>query len=59
MTKEKLASLSKYMGELVSRLEAPVGPKHIEHPATYRQFLEREIATVKSKIADAKDVGVK
>ncbi len=59
MNKEKLASLTKYMGELVYKLESPVGSKHVNHPATYRQFLERELQAVKAKIAAAKEQGIK
>lgn len=50
LTKEKLANLVKYQSQLKDRLSAPTPEKHIGHPKTYKQFLERELKTVTSQL---------
>ena len=55
MTKEKIASLTKYMSDLNNKLKEPVPTKHIGHSETYKQFLKNEIAMVKNTLDKAID----
>lgn len=57
MTKEKVASLAKYLQDLSNKLTAETPKKHEGHPETYRQHLVREIDTVRKKLEDAKLAG--
>lgn len=50
MEKDTLAKLVKYADGLKSRLSDPLPAKHQHRPATYKQFLQREIDTVNKKI---------
>ena len=59
MTKEKIISLNKYLTGLKDKLTARTPSKHKDHPATYKQFLEREIRAVSLKLDEAKLEGVK
>lgn len=59
MTKEKKASLTKYVQELTNKLETAVPSKHKGHPESYKQFLQREITIVKAQLEAAKLEGVK
>ncbi len=52
--KEKIVKLQKYVQDLKYRLADPVPAKHTNHPHSYRQFLEREIATAQAKIEQLK-----
>lgn len=59
MNKDKMARLTKYQASLKDRQTSPVPAKHVSHPATYKQFLERELATVTKQLDEAKMEGVK
>ena len=59
MTKEKQASLSKYVQELKNRMSSPIPAKHAGHPATFKAFLEKEIAMTQAKLDEAKLTEVK
>lgn len=54
MNKEKTQSLTKYLNDLINRLQSPTPEKHIHSPATYKQFLNREIETIKNKLEAAR-----
>lgn len=54
MTREKKVNLTKYLERLNDKLNSQVSLKHAGHPATYKQFLQREIEMVKSKLDAAK-----
>lgn len=54
MTKEKLLNLIKYLGRLEERAAAPVTSKWSKSPKTYKEFIDREIKTVKNKLEAAK-----
>ena len=55
MNKEKLKSLSKYLSSLIVRLNDEAVPhKHQNRKETYREFLMKEIALVKSTIEKGK-----
>lgn len=54
MTKEKISSLTKYADGLRNNLSAPTPSKHKNHPATYTQFLERELKAVTTQLDNAK-----
>jgi hypothetical protein len=58
MTKEKLASLTKYASTLKDRLNSPVPEKHVGHPETFKAFLKTELKTVETKLENAKMAGV-
>jgi hypothetical protein len=59
MTKEKLASLTKYANETRNKLQDKNLPeKHLNRETQYRQFLKRELDTVTTKIEAAKAAGV-
>lgn len=54
MTKEKIANLTRYVESLKNRLSSPTPSKHAAHPASYRQFLEREIQVATKQLEDSK-----
>lgn len=54
ISKEKIMALTKYLANLTNRLSDPTPAKHKGHPASYKQFLEREIQAVKTKLDNAK-----
>jgi len=54
MNKEKLVSLSKYLGGLKDKLANPIPHKNRGSLATYKQFLKNEIETVSAKLEAAK-----
>lgn len=54
MTKEKMARQLKYLNLLMNRLSSPTPEKHKDHPESFKQFLNREIATVKAGLDRAK-----
>lgn len=57
MTKEKKISLKKYMDDMSGKLSGPTPEKHKDRPETYKNFLKREIAMVKSQLdAEALEV---
>lgn len=59
MSKEKLQKLNKYAEGLKSKLSDRTLPeKHKNRPEQYKQFLERELSTVNSKIEAMKISGV-
>ena len=59
MSKEKLISLTKYADDLKSKLQAGPTKKHVNHPASYKLFLERELDSVSKKIETLKMEGAK
>lgn len=51
MSTEKLARYTKYANELKSKLsDKEVPSKHKNRPQQYREFLERELKTVNTKL---------
>jgi hypothetical protein len=54
MSKEKLQKAVKYAEDLKNKLSSPVSEKHSHSPATYKQFLERELKSVTNKIDSLK-----
>lgn len=50
MNKEKIDKLNKYADILKDKLNDKTPNKHINHKETYKQFLNRELETVKLKI---------
>lgn len=59
MKKEKQMKLTRYLNNLEDKLTSKHLPlKHTNRPASYRLFLNREIATVKAKLAAALIEGV-
>lgn len=58
MTKEKLLSLVKYAEGIKNKLSSPLPEKHKGYPTQYKQFLNRELASVNSKIESMKLAGV-
>ena len=60
MTKEKLASLTKYFNGLKDKLaEKQVPGKHNHHVQTYHNFLKNEIAYTGRQLEAAKLEGTK
>lgn len=57
MNKEKIISLTKYLGRLEERAAAPVTSKWAKSPRTYKEFIAREIAVVKAKLEAARLAG--
>ena len=56
MTKEKIASLIKYVSHLQDKLASSVvPPKHKNREQSYRTFLRHEIITAQATINAAKD----
>jgi hypothetical protein len=53
MTKEKLASLTKYVQQIKQKLDSGTPPKHEGRPAEYKAFLERELRLTQNKINEA------
>ena len=53
MTKEKMKSLKKYLGQLKDRKSGGIPDKHKDHPKTFHDFLDHEISMVKEKIEAA------
>ncbi len=62
LTKDKLNSLTKYASNLKDSLakvnQGEVPAKHVGHPATYKTFLQNELATVTSTLEAAKDAAM-
>lgn len=59
MTKAKFDSLTKYSAQLADKLaDKEIPAKHLEHPKTYKAFLEKELNFVKKQLATAKEVGL-
>jgi hypothetical protein len=54
MTKEKIVNLTTYLNNMINKLNSPIPDKHKNHSDSYRQFLTREIKTVKDKLEAAK-----
>lgn len=54
MNNDKLQRLTRYADDLRSRLSSPVPPKHLGGAKEFKQFLDRELATVTAKIEAAK-----
>lgn len=52
----EIARLSTYKTYLEGRVLASVPEKHTGHSETYKQYLSRELETVKSKIESLKAV---
>ena len=55
MTKEKLASLTKYVNDLKSKLSSPIPSKHAESPKGYLNFLKFEIERTQATIDAGKE----
>jgi hypothetical protein len=57
MSKEKIQSLTKYSNDLKAKLSEKTLPeKQKNRPATYRAFLEKELAATTATINSLKDV---
>ena len=54
MTKEKLASLQRYLVNLSDKLSSPAPKKQQHRMRQYHEFLQREIDMVKAKLEAAK-----
>lgn len=54
MSKEKLQKANKYAEDLKNKLSSATPEKHKANPATYKQFLERELKVVQNKIDSLK-----
>jgi len=54
MNKNKKISLTKYLNSLMDRLNGSLSgaipEKHLHRPDSYKQYLTREIATIKNKL---------
>lgn len=50
MTKEKKASLTKYLNSMQDKLTSKIPEKHIHSPESYKNFLKNEIRMVKGKL---------
>lgn len=50
MTKEKLASLQRYLDLLNNRMTSLTPVKHLGHESAYREYLKHEIELVKTKL---------
>ena len=48
--KERLNDLQDYLKLIEARIAAPTPEKHLEHPQTYKAYLEGELSLVKAKI---------
>lgn len=58
MSKEKVLSLTKYANDVKSKLsDKELPPKHKNRGLQYKQFLEKELAQVSSKIENLKVSG--
>ena len=55
MEKEKVVSLTKYLGTLTDRLSAPIPEKHKDRPKEYLEYLTREIARTKETLTQGKE----
>lgn len=53
MTKDKELKLTAYLNSLIN-CKSLVSDKHKNHPATYNQYLDREIATIVKQLDEAK-----
>ena len=54
MNKEKQTKLTRYLNDMTNKLTSAIPAKHKKNPTTYKQFLEREIAAVKTTLDNAK-----
>ncbi len=54
MNQDKYKKLAVYATSLKNRLSDPTPKKHVGHPETYSQFLNRELDAVSKQLADAK-----
>ena len=59
MSKEKIASLTKYADGIRNRIASPTPEKHKENPQTYKQFLDRELDMVNKNIETLKEIAKK
>jgi hypothetical protein len=60
MSKEAIQKLTKYQGDIKSKLESKDLPaKHVNREKNYRQFLEREYKSVSAKIEALRMAGDK
>lgn len=50
MSKEALIKLNKYADDLRNKMSAPLSAKQKKRPTEFKQFLERELKAVTTKI---------
>jgi hypothetical protein len=48
--KERINELEDYKALIESRLVAPIPPKHISNPKSFKAYLENELRLVKAKL---------
>lgn len=58
LTKEKIASLEKYMADLTNRLSSTPNEKQLKRVKEFHQWLRFEITSVKAKLDAAKIANV-